>query len=101
MEVWILFNMSLSGGQLAGGNSVSEKAENDYYATDPKTVELFLNTFDEIKDFKGSIWEPSCGGGNIAEAMRKHFPQNELIATDLVYRNYGKRERVLIFSKQI
>ena len=27
--------------QLAGGNSSSEKAENDFYATDPKTVDLF------------------------------------------------------------
>ena len=31
--------MRLSGGQLAGGNSSSEKAENDFYATDPKTKE--------------------------------------------------------------
>ena len=34
--------MRLSGGQLAGGNSSSEKAENDFYATDPKTVDLFM-----------------------------------------------------------
>ena len=26
--------MRLSGGQLAGGNSTSEKAENDFYAWD-------------------------------------------------------------------
>lgn len=37
--------MSLSGGQLAGGNSTTEKAENDFYATDPRTVELFFDKF--------------------------------------------------------
>lgn len=84
--------MSLSGGQLAGGNSASEKAENDYYATDPKTVGLFLDSFGELGDLKngGLIWEPSCGGGNIAEVMKNRFPKCEVKATDLIYRNYGE-----------
>ena len=33
--------MSLSGGQLAGGNSTTEKADNDFYATNPQTVRDF------------------------------------------------------------
>lgn len=82
--------MSLGAGQLNGGNSPTEKAENDYYATDPKTVELFLDSFDELNDFQGLVWEPSCGGGNIAEVMKKRFPKCEVKATDLIYRNYGE-----------
>ena len=50
-------NMSLSGGQLAGGNSTTEKADNDFYATNPQTVRDFLNIaktdFEDVK----IIWE--------------------------------------------
>ena len=35
-------NKVLSGGQLAGGNSTSKREENDFYATDPQTLKLFL-----------------------------------------------------------
>lgn len=35
----------MNGGQLAGGNSTSKKADNDFYTTNPKTVELFLEKF--------------------------------------------------------
>lgn len=80
----------LSGGQLAGGNSVSEKADNDYYATDPKTVKLFLDRFNELKNFSGVIWEPACGEGNISEVLKDYFPRSTVISTDLVYRNYGE-----------
>ena len=33
---------TLTGGQLAGGNSTSKREENDFYATDPQTTKLFL-----------------------------------------------------------
>ena len=36
---------TLSGGQLAGGNSTTTKAEHDFYATDPQTTKLFLYEF--------------------------------------------------------
>lgn len=65
----------LSGGQLAGGNSASQKAENDFYTTDPKTVELFLDRF--IADgnkLTGMIWEPACGTGNITKVLQGYLP---------------------------
>ena len=32
---------TLSGGKLAGGNPENGRVENDYYATNPKAVEMF------------------------------------------------------------
>lgn len=85
--------MKLSGAQLAGGNSTTEKAENDFYATDPKTVELFLTkTFEDgVFDLpQGSVWEPACGTGNISKVLAHWFPLCDRRATDLVDRGYGK-----------
>ena len=84
--------MSLSGGQLAGGNSTTEKADNDFYATDPKSVETFLSK--AIKDgvFNlqfSSIWECSCGNGSLFEVVKKYFPLCSYKATDLINRGYG------------
>lgn len=56
----------LSGAQLAGGNSVSEKAENDFYATDPKTVDVFLqraikdNLFPDLQN--EVVWDKTYTG---------------------------------------
>lgn len=86
--------MSLSGAQLAGGNSVTDKAENDFYATDPKTVDLFMKKalqdglFSDLQE--QIIWECACGNGNIAKKMKQYFPESHIRATDLVYRGYGE-----------
>lgn len=77
----------LSGGQLAGGNSVTEKAKNDYYATDPQTVKSFLNkSISEFLDVK-SVWENACGEGYLSEVLKEYFDCN-IINTDLVDRGY-------------
>lgn len=52
----------MNGRQLAGGNSTSKKADNDFYTTNPKTVKLFLEKF--IQDgnkLYGDIWECAWG----------------------------------------
>ena len=84
--------MSLSGGQLAGGNSATKKADNDFYATDPKTVDLFLSA--AMKDGaidlpNGSVWEPAVGEGHLMEVVKKYFPLCNWRSTDLIYRGYG------------
>lgn len=85
--------MSLSGAKLAGGDSSSEKAENDFYATDPKTVDLFMlralkdGLFQEMRGKE--IWECACGNGNIAEVLKRYFPNSTIKATDIVDRGYG------------
>ena len=85
--------MSLSGAKLAGGNSSSEKAENDFYATDPKTVDLFMQrAFKDglFQDMQGKeIWECACGNGNIAKVLKRYFTNSNIKATDLIDRGYG------------
>jgi len=44
---------------LGSSNHVPEEREAfDYYATDPKAVEMLL----ELEQFSPVIWEPACGG---------------------------------------
>lgn len=76
----------LSGGKLAGGNPENGRVENDYYATNPKAVEMLLTnyTFDAA-----TILEPCVGGGHIANAINDFFTnKREITALDIVDRGY-------------
>jgi len=81
----------LSGGQLAGGNSTTEKAENDFYSTNPETVRLFLDNVKDIFEDEtiNLIWENAAGDGNISETLKDYFLDTEIISTDLIDRGYG------------
>lgn len=68
----------------ASNHTDHERAEHDYYATEPKAVELLL----EQESFQGSIWESCVGEGHIAEVLKSHG--YEVISTDLIDRGYGK-----------
>ena len=48
----------------ASNHSKTERAENDFYATDPHSLKIFLDTLDRdgIK-LHDNIWEPACGQG--------------------------------------
>ena len=49
-------------------NREYERQSEDYYATEPKAVELLL----ELEDFSNMhIWECACGGGSLSDAMIK------------------------------
>lgn len=61
----------------------NEREENDYYATEPRAVELLL----EQERFKPHIWEPACGEGHISEVLKAHG--YNVLSTDLVERGYG------------
>jgi len=87
-----LKNMKLSGGQLAGGNSATEKADNDFYATDPKTTREFLNKTSSMFENIKVIHEPCCGQGHLSEVLKEYFPNTKIVNTDLVDRNYPMTE---------
>ena len=81
----------LSGGQLAGGNSTSKREENDFYATDPQTLKLFLYEFLKDNSLDGKdILEPACGEGHISKTLKEMLPNCEILSTDLVDRGYGQ-----------
>lgn len=69
---------------LAASNySNSEREKNDFYATDPKAIDLLL----EKENFSDLIWEPACGQGHLS----KRLEQNgyEVLSTDLIDRGFG------------
>lgn len=43
----------------ATGHGLEEREPNDYYATEPRAVELLL----EVERFAPTIWECAVGGG--------------------------------------
>lgn len=78
------------------GNSRFNKDDiNDYYATEPKAVELLL----EQETFTDSIWECACGEGHIADVLENHG--HMVIATDVVDRGFGARLDFLSWNSPI
>ena len=68
-----------------GASNHTEKAreEHDYYATEPKALELLL----EKETFDPYVWECACGEGHLSEVLKKHG--YIVKSTDLVDRGYG------------
>lgn len=61
----------------------AEAEKHDFYATDPRAVELLLN----VESFNKMILEPACGAGHISKALEaNHY---SVISTDLYDRGYG------------
>lgn len=52
----------------ASNHSNEERAELDYYATDPDAVRKILDR----ESFSGTILEPACGGGHICDALEEY-----------------------------
>ena len=53
--------------KIIGIHGIREREKNDFYATPPSAVELFLDNF----ELKGTVLEPSCGMGHISEVIGK------------------------------
>lgn len=64
--------------------SLHDRANNDFYATDPKAVEELL----KVETFSSPIWECACGAGHISEVLKHHG--YEVFSTDLIDRGYGE-----------
>ena len=78
--------MALQGAKLAGGNPENSRVENDYYATNPKAVEMLLTNY----TFDGrTILEPCVGGGHIVNTINNFFTnKREITCLDIVDRGY-------------
>lgn len=61
----------------------NEREVNDYYATEPKALELLL----EQEVFNNNIWECACGEGHLGKVLEEHG--YKVRATDLIDRGYG------------
>ena len=62
----------------------NERETNDYYATEPKAIELLC----DIETFSPTLWECACGEGHLAKALENRG--YKVIASDLIDRGYGE-----------
>lgn len=70
----------------ASNHSEGERQQHDYYATEPKAVELLL----EQEQFNPYVWECACGEGHISEVLKKHHYR--VRSSDLYDRGYEGTE---------
>lgn len=73
----------------ASNHSDGEREENDFYSTDPHSLEIFLEAL-ERDGFKlhNRIWECACGEGHLSKVLEdKGY---DVVSSDLIDRGYGK-----------
>lgn len=70
----------------ASSHSEEERQQQDYYATEPKAVELLL----QQETFSPYVWECACGGGHIVEILKNHG--YKVKCSDLYNRGYKGTE---------
>lgn len=99
-----LFGEDIKNSQKrGGGNSVyhiigasnhcaESRADEDFYATDPRATELLC----DIEQFDMDILEPCCGKGHIAKVLKSHGYR--VAARDLVDRGYGDEHGIDFLS---
>ena len=63
--------------------ALTERETNDYYATEPKAIELLL----ELESFDENVWECACGEGHLAKVLEAHG--HKVLSTDLIDRGCG------------
>ena len=56
---------------MLGVNPKAERQQEDFYATDPKALELFLDKLKQDKIYLFNVWECACGQGHLAEVLKK------------------------------
>lgn len=76
----------------ASNHTEKEREQHDYYATEPKALELLL----QLETFCPYIWECACGGGHLSEVLKEHG--YKVKSSDIIDRGYPGTE-VIDFLK--
>ena len=71
----------------ASSHSEHTRAENDYYATEPKTINKLFNVLGS--DLAASIWECACGEGHLSKRMNELLPHLSIKNSDLIDRGFS------------
>lgn len=66
----------------ASNHSQGEREMQDYYATEPKALEMLL----ELETFSPYVWECACGEGHLSEVLKSHG--YDVKSTDIIDRGY-------------
>ena len=72
----------------ASSHSDYERAERDFYATDPKAVDSLF----EHETFSDSIWENACGNGHLSKRILELYPEKKVWSSDIIKREFECEE---------
>lgn len=86
MEDWTGNAKSVFVCNGASNHTDGEREKHDYYATEPKAVELLL----QQENFNHYVWECACGEGHISEVLKSHG--YNVKSSDLYNRGYPSTE---------
>ena len=86
MKDWTGNATSVFSTHGASNHSDGERADFDYYATDPEAVEKLL----ELEKFSTYVWECACGEGHISEVLKAHG--YKVKSSDIINRGYQGTE---------
>lgn len=84
MKDWTGNNKSTYTTLGASNHTDKDRETHDYYATEPKAVELLC----ELETFSQTVWKCACGEGHISEVLKNKGYR--VICSDLIERGYGK-----------
>ena len=68
----------------ASSHTEKERQKHDYYATEPKAIELLL----KMEKFNHNVWECACGEGYLSKVLED--AGYNVMSSDLIDRGYGE-----------
>ena len=74
----------MKAGLMLGVNPNAKREENDFYATNPIALELFLENYKQLNKM---VWECSCGQGHLSKKLEEQG--YDVFSSDLIDRGYG------------
>jgi hypothetical protein len=84
---WVGSASAVYANLAARGHSQTERAQMDYYATDPTALRRLLETGVSLNK---NVWEPCAGGGHLAEVLKQNG--YAVRCSDIVRRDYPCEE---------
>ena len=78
----------------ASNHSNSDREDNDFYATHPESVQMFLDRISKDDDIKlpNNIYECACGEGHISKKLIEN--KYNVFSTDLIDRGFGNLHNI-------
>ena len=80
---WIGNSRSAHATLGARNYAQNERETHDYYATEPKALELLL----DLEEFSTNVWECACGEGHLSKVLENKG--YNVYSSDLIDRGYG------------
>ena len=70
----------------ASNHTSVEREKDDFYATDPKALEMLL----QFETFANDVWECACGMGHLSDVLKEKG--HNVKSSDLLDRGYAGTE---------